>query len=205
MEAASSPREALKMNIDVRPTNGVLAEGARPVLRHRVAVALVAAPLAAVSFVCYGATGKGAIAAFMAVVLVTLSATDLERRIIPNRVVLPATVVVLIGSLAVAPTHTQNHVLAALAAGLAFVIPSLISRSAVGMGDAKLAAFLGAGLGWGAFGAIALAFFSVFPFALAALVRGGLSARKSTLPFGPFLAFGALVIVIVPRLVGVGG
>ena len=48
------------------------------------------------------------------------------------------------------------------------------------------------------------AFFSVFPFALGTLIRGGLAAGKSTLPFGPFLAFGGLVILIVPRLIGLG-
>lgn len=73
------------------------------------------------------------------------------------------------------------------------------------MGDVKLVAFLGAGLGTGVIGAIALGCLSIFPFALGTLVRGGLAARKSTLPFGPFLAFGALVILIAPRLLGVGG
>jgi prepilin signal peptidase PulO-like enzyme (type II secretory pathway) len=40
---------------------------------------------------------------------------------------------------------------------------------------------------------------------LAALIRGGLAARKAMLPFGPFLALGALTILIVSPLAGLGG
>jgi prepilin signal peptidase PulO-like enzyme (type II secretory pathway) len=68
----------------------------------------------------------------------------------------------------------------------------------------KLVALLGAGLGWGVVGAIMVAFISVFPVALATLIRGGVAARKSTLPFGPFLTLGGLAILIVPHLAGLG-
>jgi prepilin signal peptidase PulO-like enzyme (type II secretory pathway) len=50
-----------------------------------------------------------------------------------------------------------------------------------------------------------IAFIAIFPLALAALIRGGLAARKATLPFGPFLALGGLAILIVPRILGLGG
>jgi prepilin signal peptidase PulO-like enzyme (type II secretory pathway) len=49
-----------------------------------------------------------------------------------------------------------------------------------------------------------IAFLSLFPMALATLLRGGLSARKIALPFGPFLALGALLVLIVPSLAGFG-
>jgi prepilin signal peptidase PulO-like enzyme (type II secretory pathway) len=68
----------------------------------------------------------------------------------------------------------------------------------------KLVVLLGAGLGWSVAGALALAFLSVFPVALAIVIRGGLSARKSTLPFGPFLALGGLFVLLVPHLAGLG-
>jgi leader peptidase (prepilin peptidase)/N-methyltransferase len=73
----------------------------------------------------------------------------------------------------------------------------------MGMGDVKLMMLLGAGFGWAAVGAIMIGFLSVFPFALVALIRGGIGARKATLPFGPFLAFGGLVVLIGPHLAGV--
>ena len=68
------------------------------------------------------------------------------------------------------------------------------------MGDVKLILLLGVGLGSGVLGAVTIAFLSVFPFALAALMRGGVAARSATLPFGPFLAFGGLIMLLVPHL-----
>jgi prepilin signal peptidase PulO-like enzyme (type II secretory pathway) len=53
-------------------------------------------------------------------------------------------------------------------------------------------------------GAVAIAFLSIFPFALATLIRGGLRARTTALPFGPFLALGALAILIGPQVAGIG-
>ena len=173
-------------------------------LRHPLPVTLLGVALCILTFTSYSSVADGAIPGFMAVVLVVIGATDLERRIIPNRVVLPSTAVVLLARIAVTPSHAPEYVLAALGAGLAFLIPNLISTSLMGMGDVKLAVFLGAGLGLSVVGAVTVAFASVFPFAVGTLLRGGLAARKSTLPFGPFLAFGALVILIVPRLVGLG-
>jgi prepilin signal peptidase PulO-like enzyme (type II secretory pathway) len=67
------------------------------------------------------------------------------------------------------------------------------------MGDVKLALLLGAGLGWGVIGALLVGFLATLPFAIAVLVKGG-RAATSTLPLGPFLAFGGLVVLIVPRL-----
>jgi leader peptidase (prepilin peptidase)/N-methyltransferase len=179
--------------------------GPRPLLAHPVPVALLALTVGAVAFISQSGVADRLIAAFMALVLVVLAASDLKHRIIPNRIVLPATAVVLVARVAAAPAHTPEFVIATIGAGLAFLLPNLLNSSAMGMGDVKLAAFLGAGLGWGVIGAVAVAFISVFPFALGTLIRGGLAARKAALPFGPFLALGALVILIVPRLVGLGG
>ena len=205
MEAASAQTKdvfvlgtSVDEGIDGKP-------GATPLLAHPVPVAVLALALAGVAFVSQSSIADRLIAACVAPVLVVLAATDLERRIIPNRIVLPATAIALVGRVAASPAHTPEFVIAMVGAGLAFLIPNLVNSSAMGMGDVKLAAFLGAGLGWGVIGAIAIAFLSIFPFALGTLIRGGLAARKAALPFGPFLAFGAMVILIVPRLVGLGG
>jgi leader peptidase (prepilin peptidase) / N-methyltransferase len=199
MEAASA--EGTAVIAAAPPAAHAVDRGGR-LLRHPLPVTLLAVGLATLAFTSYSAPAPGAIAAFIAAILVVIAAIDLERRIIPNRVVLPATALVLAARVAVSPSHTADYVLAAIGAGLVFLIPNLINRSAMGMGDVKLAVFLGAGLGRGVVGAIVVAFISVFPFAVGALIRGGLAARKSTLPFGPFLALGGLVVLIVPRLVG---
>jgi prepilin signal peptidase PulO-like enzyme (type II secretory pathway) len=55
---------------------------------------------------------------------------------------------------------------------------------------------IGAAVGPTAVGAITLGFLAIFPVALFVLIRGGLSARKAWLPFGPFLALGTLIMLI---------
>jgi leader peptidase (prepilin peptidase)/N-methyltransferase len=183
-----------------------MVDGAKPapLLRHPVPVALIASGFGALAFMTAPSGAKAVVAAFMAAVLVVLAATDLERRIIPNRIVLPATAIALLANVAIDTGRSPDFILAALAVGIVFMIPSLISPSLMGMGDVKLMVLLGACLSWGAVGAVMIAFLAMFPFALATLIRGGAAARKTSLPFGPFLALGGLVILIVPHLVTLG-
>ena len=172
-----------------------------PLLAHPLPTAVTAVALAAIAFACYPIGGRAVLAAFFAAVLVVLAATDLERRIIPNRIVLPAAAIVLITHLAITPSRAVELILAPLAAALFLLLPNLLNSSAMGMGDVKLALLLGAGLGWGVIGALLVGFLSTLPIAIAILARGGAAARKQTIPLGPFLAFGGLVVLIVPRLV----
>jgi leader peptidase (prepilin peptidase)/N-methyltransferase len=168
-----------------------------------VPTALVAFGCALATFTGYPIFGVGALAALMAAVLVVLAATDIERRIIPNRVVLPASVVMFLGHVAISPGSSLGYLVAGLCASGVFVIPNLFGRSWMGMGDVKLILLLGVGLGpSGVATAVTIAFLSLFPVALATLVRGGPAARRSTLPFGPFLALGGLVVLIAPHLAG---
>ncbi len=171
-----------------------------PLLQRPLPAAVVALACAAVAAACYSSLAKSILAAIFAAVLVVLAATDLERRIIPNRVVLPATVVVLIMHIAIVPGRALELVLAPLAAAAFLFLPNLINSAAMGMGDVKLALLLGAGLGWGVFGALLIGFIATMPFAIAVLVRGGEAAGKKMLPLGPFLVLGGLVILIVPQL-----
>lgn len=181
---------------------GSEAENSGPLLAHPAPVAVIASAFAVLALVTAPTAAHGFFGAFMAAVLVVLAATDLERRIIPNRIVLPAAAIALVWSIAVSPDRSLEFILAAIALGVVFLIPNLINQSLMGMGDIKLMVLLGAGLGWSAVGATMLGFLAVVPFAVLALIRGGLAARKATLPFGPFLAFGGLVILIVPHLTG---
>jgi leader peptidase (prepilin peptidase) / N-methyltransferase len=188
--------------VDRHPGSKVSGAKPAPLLRNPFAVAVVAFAFAVMAFVASASGAEAVVAGFMAAVLVMLAATDLERRIIPNRIVLPATVIVLIANIAISPGRAPVFILAVLTVGIAFLIPNLINASLMGMGDVKLMLLLGAGLGWGAVGAIMVAFLAMFPFALATLIRGGVAARKTALPFGPFLALGGLVVLILPQLTG---
>jgi leader peptidase (prepilin peptidase)/N-methyltransferase len=171
-----------------------------PLLRHPAPVAVVAVGFAVLAFASHRPGATATIAAFLAAVLVVLAATDIERRVIPNRVVLPAVTITLAAHAALDPRMSIKFALAAIAAGTAFLIPGLLRRSWIGMGDVKFIVLLGAGLGWGVLAAVTIAFLSLFPVALATLLRRGLAARKATLPLGPFLALGGLIMLIGPHL-----
>jgi leader peptidase (prepilin peptidase)/N-methyltransferase len=148
---------------------------------------------------------RAIVAAFVAGVLVVVSAIDLERRVIPNRIVLPAAAAVLVAQIALFPGQALEWTLAPLLAALFLIGPRLINRASIGMGDVKLALLLGAALGWGVFSALIVAFLCTFPVALVTLMRGGAQARKTTIALGPFLSLGALVILFAPHISGLPG
>ena len=162
-----------------------------PIVVGLVVLALLTLPL-----------DRALVAASLAGVLVVLSAFDLQRGIIPNRIVLPASAILLLAQVALFPNRAQEWVLAGLLAAVVLGIPPLLGRRWMGMGDAKLALLIGVGLGWGVFGAVVVAFLCVFPVALLLLLRGGLAASKTTIPFGPFLSLGALIVLFGPHLAG---
>jgi leader peptidase (prepilin peptidase)/N-methyltransferase len=145
---------------------------------------------------------RAGVAAFAAAVLVVLSFIDIERGIIPNRIVLPAAGIVLLANIALFPDRALEWALAALLAAFFLIVPQLLGRAWMGMGDVKLALLIGAALGWGVLGAVLLAFLCSFPVALFVLIRGGVGARKTTIPFGPFLALGALIVLFGPHIAG---
>ncbi len=156
-------------------------------------VAVAAIAVAAAALIAYDLSGRAVVAAFFAAVLVVLAAIDLEQRIIPNRIVVPAGVVVLLGNIAVEPHRWKEWTVAAVASMLVALAVSLATRGGVGMGDVKLAFLLGAGLGWDVVGAVVVAMLATFVVGVGIIARRGLNARKETIPFGPFLALGALV------------
>jgi leader peptidase (prepilin peptidase)/N-methyltransferase len=164
-----------------------------PVLRHPVVkVALVGLPVLAFAALRFG--GQGLVAAFTSAVLVALAAIDIEQRILPNRILLPALAVILVLQLAFFPDRALEWLLAGPAAAAFLALPLLVRRDAMGLGDIKLAVLLGVATGWAVFGAIVLGCLAMVPAALWLLRRDG-SIRNATLPFGPFLALGTLVIL----------
>ncbi|HEX5225264.1 MAG TPA: A24 family peptidase [Solirubrobacteraceae bacterium] len=164
---------------------------------HPRAVAALAAALIAVAVV--GLTPAHAVLATLAIVpLVYVTAVDIDRRLIPNVVVLPATLVVLLAQAVLFPDALLQCVASSLLAAVLLFAPRLLNTDSMGMGDVKLALLLGAALGWSALGALVLAFVFAFPVALSILIRGGGAARRATFAFGPFLAAGAIAVLLAP-------
>jgi leader peptidase (prepilin peptidase)/N-methyltransferase len=182
-------------------TSAAPAHTDAPIVRSRATVAICALAVVVAAFFVLP-FDEAVIAAGTGATLVVLSAIDLERGIIPNRIVLPAAAIVLVAQIALFPDRASEWALAAILAALFFLVPNVLNRKLMGMGDVKLALLLGAALGWGVVGALLLAFLCVFPVAVLVLARGGLAARKTTIPFGPFLALGALIMLFLPYLAG---
>lgn len=139
----------------------------------------------------FGLTPEAAVAAFFCSVLVALSAIDIEHRIVPNRIVMPSFVVVLVAQTAIEPS--PEWALGAVAASGFLLAAALAYPQGMGMGDVKLALLLGAMLGRNvAVGLVLGLLFALVPAAILTL-RHGTQARKMALPFAPFLALGAIV------------
>jgi len=139
----------------------------------------------------FGATAEAFVAAAFCIVLVVVSAVDIEHRIVPNRIVLPAAVVVLVAQTVLYPS--PEWALGALGAAGFLLAAALVYPSGMGMGDVKLALLLGAMLGRSVTVALMVGFLAALvPAGLLAL-RHGSKVRKMAIPFAPFLAFGAVV------------
>lgn len=162
-----------------------------------MAAAAAAVPLIGVAFVRFGAGSRFAVAAFFIATLCLLAAIDIAERRLPNRIVLPAAVVILVAHTALFPERALEWVLAALAAAIFLLVPLLVFPAGVGMGDVKLMLLLGAALGTAVATALVVGSLAAAAYAVFLLVRSRGNARRSAFPFGPFLAFGALVVLLI--------
>lgn len=155
------------------------------------AVELVTALLLVACGLRFGLTGRALVAGFFCAVLVVISAVDIEHRIVPNRIVLPAAAIVLLAQTALEPS--PEWVLAA-AGGAAFLFLAVLAYpKGMGMGDVKLALLLGAAVGRSVPVALMVGMLVALLPAIVLFARHGAAARKLAIPFAPFLALGGLV------------
>jgi leader peptidase (prepilin peptidase)/N-methyltransferase len=155
------------------------------VIELATALLLVACVLA------FGFTLQAAAAGIGCAALVVVTATDLERRIVPNLVVLPTAVVVL--ALQTAAHPSVEWALGAIGAAGFLFAAALAYPGGMGMGDVKLALLIGAMLGRTTPVGLMLGLLFAFVPSAVLLARHGMRARKMKIPFGPFLAAGAVV------------
>ncbi|MGH2768838.1 MAG: prepilin peptidase [Actinomycetota bacterium] len=140
-----------------------------------------------------------------ATVLVILSVIDLLHHRLPNRILGPAGVVavILLGSAAAVEGEWGRLAAGALGAasyGALMWILVLVAPGQMGAGDAKFAAYLGLHLGWlGAGEVVAGALLAFFTGAVTGLLLliAGRKGWKDFVPFGPFMAAGALIPVLL--------
>ena len=145
------------------------------------------------------AQAQVATACLFAAILILLAVIDLEQRRLPDVIVLPALAVALV----VRPGGDLGTTVAGAGAALAlFLLLYALGRrlygpGALGMGDVKLAALIGAVVG---LERLALALpLGIFLAGAAALVLllSGRATRGDSLPYGHFMALAAVVVMVV--------
>jgi leader peptidase (prepilin peptidase) / N-methyltransferase len=150
--------------------------------------------LCALAVVAKGGHEDALLAVAFVLVLVPVAFIDLDHRIIPNRILLPGAVAAVVILAVTDPERLPEHLIAGGAAGLFFLLAALAYPSGMGMGDVKLAAVMGLYLGSSVVPALLVAMLAGSLVGVTIIAREGVAAgRKTAVPFGPFLALGALV------------
>ena len=159
-----------------------------------VATVALAVAVAAVQ----GSLTDAVLRGVLVLVLVPCALIDLERRVIPNRITGPAAVVGLVLGLALDPGGEPQRLLWAAIAGGFLLVAALINPAGMGMGDVKLVAVMGLFLGRPVIVALLVALLaSVVAAGVIAARRGVSAARKTGLPFGPYLALGGVLAAVL--------
>jgi leader peptidase (prepilin peptidase)/N-methyltransferase len=128
--------------------------------------------------------------------VVPIALIDLEHRIIPNKLTALGAVLALVVGVALDPSGEPERLIAGAAAGGFLLLAALAYPGGMGMGDVKLAAVLGLLLGRAVAPAILIALVCGVTVGMFVIARKGTrEGRKTAVPFGPFLAVGALVSV----------
>jgi leader peptidase (prepilin peptidase) / N-methyltransferase len=151
---------------------------------------------------CVGAvlahqTASG-IALSIALILIVVPAAliDLEHRIIPNKLTALGAVVAIVLGTALDPAGEPERLIAGVAAGGFLLLAALAYPGGMGMGDVKLAGVMGLFLGAAVAPALLIALVAGVSVGVVIIARKGAQAgRKTPVPFGPFLALGAIVAI----------
>jgi len=140
------------------------------------------------------------VAVFFVAVLAVVSVVDVQRRIVPNRIVLPAAAIVLAARTIVHPSVVW--VVAGAGAAAFLLATALVRPGGMGMGDVKLALLLGVAVGRTVPLALIVALVSAVVPSVVLLVRHGRAGRTMGIPFAPFLALGGVVALIAGAPLG---
>ena len=136
--------------------------------------------------------------------LIVVAVIDAKTRKIPNRLTYPLTPALLVLMVVAAFLNDEPSRAVAVVAGglggfLGLLILALIQPRGMGMGDVKLAGFIGIGLGYLGWGHVVLGLFGGFLLGgvisivlMVTRIRG----RRDMIPFGPYLSAGALLALL---------
>lgn len=161
--------------------------------RYPLTELTLGALFAATVLVYWDEPAEAAIGLVFLTMLAAVTLTDLERRTIPNKILLAGAIACLLIAVPTDPGGLPERAIAAAAAGGLLFATALIYPQGMGLGDVKLTATMGLFLGRAVAPALLFALLAGSVVGLALIARHGSEARKMTIPFGPFLALGGVV------------
>jgi leader peptidase (prepilin peptidase) / N-methyltransferase len=171
--------------------------GERISVRYPAVEALTAVLAVSVVLVKHSAHDIALGLAFI-LILVPVALIDIEHRIIPNRITLPAAGVAIVIGLLTKPSGVPEQLIAGAAAGGFLLVFAIAYPRGMGMGDVKLAAVMGLFLGRPVAVALLAGVLAATVIGAVIMARVGVATgRKTAIPFGPFLALGGVVGVLV--------
>jgi leader peptidase (prepilin peptidase) / N-methyltransferase len=166
--------------------------------RYPVVEAVTGALYVAVVAAEYDHALKCALGIALVTFLVPIAVIDLDVKRIPNALTAPAAVLALVLGLALDPSFVPEQLIAGAAALAFFLLPALLSKKGMGMGDVKLAGVLGLYLGRDVAPALMIALVLGVVVGVAIVAKAGVTeGRRVKVPFGPFMAAGALIAFFV--------
>ncbi len=165
--------------------------------RYPIVEAMTAVLFAAVVAVHHADTASLVLGLVLVAFLVPIALIDLDHRLILNRLTLPAAVLAVVLGTALDPGGQVERLIAGAAGGAVLGLPALLNPKGMGLGDAKLVAVLGLYLGAAVVPAVFIAFIVGTVIGITIIMRKGMvQGRKTAVPFGPFLALGAIVGIL---------
>lgn len=164
----------------------------QPITMRYPTVELLTAVLWTMAGVEFGMTWPLLPALLLLSTLVAIFYIDLDTYIIPNVIVLPVAVIGLGANIAISPDRWLEYLAAGLMSATFFFVLAVLKPGGMGMGDVKLVGMLGFFLGTATLAGLFLGFF-LGAVTGVALMAAGIKGRKSRIPFGPFLAVGAVI------------
>ncbi|MBU2600750.1 MAG: prepilin peptidase [Actinobacteria bacterium] len=141
------------------------------------------------SFLVYGVQPRTPFVWTFLAALIVVAFIDIDHRIIPNKIVVPGSVIGFGASVALDPARWWQYLVAGLGASGFLLLLGMIWRGGMGMGDVKMALMMGCVLGSSVIVAL-FASFLIGGIGGALLIATGLRGRRDRVPFGPYLSIG---------------
>lgn len=178
-----------------RTARADIAAAAKDAPARAVWASVIAVGVALLTVIHLGAGSNGLAWSVVQVALVFVAWFDVQTRRILNRVVVPVTILALLLRVAFERDHLLECAVAGVGATAVFLLISMLARGGIGMGDVKLAGTICVLLGFAGVTALAVGTVLGGLAALIMLVRG--ATRRSSLAYGPYLAVGAVVVILL--------